>query len=425
MGGTQEVEGKKKKRRRMTDILNLESELQRIPPAPKKSVFLAYIDAPIKENDTVTIEDSFIGGEPLWLHPDSTPPESMLTCKACNSNKHMKLLLQAFSPLDYEQVEELQVGLGRTPNMKYVNGNDDRVLYVFICTKCQRRENSVRCIRGVKKNTPSKGGQLTGNMEKNLAEASSSLSSLTMGDGLGFANPFDLSQGNSSANPFATGASNPFGTVKASEDVANTDKPEPELSKKMMRKLHDGQKDRKFDAKRAFKGYFLYVEDETFNNKPDYLKLPKNLKIDKEALDLTGQSEEDLEKDPVKLDPRTEKLSKFLDDEVFQKFQEIIGYNPGQVLRYDLGGKPLYYSSTEVAFEKIVAAPSYNPHSCRVFEMQLMPKMIMDLEEDVSITGGMEWGTIMVFSDIENYVPKFDEHNVGYVEEVVKVQWEN
>ena len=191
-------------------------------------------------------------------------------------------------------------------------------------------------------------------MEKNLAEASSSLSSLTMGNGLGFANPFDLSQGNSSANPFATGASNPFGTVKASEDVANTDKPEPELSKKMMRKLHDGQKDRKFDAKRAFKGYFLYVEDETFNNKPDYLKLPKNLKIDKEALDLTGQSEEDLEKDPVKLDPRTEKLSKFLDDEVFQKFQEIIGYNPGQVLRYDLGGKPLYYSSTRLRLRRLL-----------------------------------------------------------------------
>ena len=87
----------------------------------------------------------------------------------------------------------------------------------------------------------------------------------------------------------------------------------------------------------------LYVGEETFKNKkPAHLQLPKNLKIDQEALDLTG--DEDLEKDPIKLDPRTEKLCKFLDDDVFQKFQEVVGYNPLQVLRYDLGGKPLLLS---------------------------------------------------------------------------------
>ena len=126
----------------------------------------------------------------------------------------------------------------------------------------------------------------------------------------------------------------------------------------------------------------------------------------------------------MKLDPRTEKISKFLDDDVFQKFQEVVSYNPGQVLRYDLGGLPLYYAKTPKEFEDLVAKPAYNPSSRRVFEMQLMPKMILDLEEEVSLTDGMDWGTIMVYTDIKNYIPKFDENQVGYVQEVVKVQWE-
>lgn len=54
-----------------------------------------------------------------------------------------------------------------------------------------------------------------------------------------------------------------------------------------------------------------------------------------------------------------------------------------------------------------------------------MPKMIMDLEVTVSVTEGMDWGTILIFTDVENYIPKFDEHGVGYVEECVRVQWES
>ena len=186
------------------------------------------------------------------------------------------------------------------------------------------------------------------------------------------------------------------------------------VSAKTARKLHDLQKDKEYDGNKCFKSCLLYVEEETFKNKkPAHLQLPKNLKIDKEALDLTG--DEDLEKDPIKLDPRTEKLSKFLDDDTFQKFQEVVGYNPLQVLRYDLGGKPLLYAETKVDILSTVPRPGYNPSSQRIFEMQLMPKMIFDLEEVVSVDNGMEWGTILVFTDVENYMPEFDEHGVGYV----------
>lgn len=380
-------------------------------------VYLGFVDTVVKESDVITIEDTFIGGEPVWIHSESIPKDELLQCGSCKSKDHMKLLLQAFAPLDYEQVEDAQKSVG-VNNMKNVNPDDDRVLYVFMCTKCQRKVNSVRCIRGVKKNKSTKVDTITKKMEEVPAAKEFNI------------NPFDLSKDSSNpfgANPFQNNnSSNPFGgeSTLTSTVPAKTEKP-AKLSSKAARKLHDSEEDKKFDGDNCFKSFLLYVEQESFKNKnPEHLKLPKNLKIDKEALDLTGETEESLEKNPVKLDPRTEKLSKFLDDDTFQKFQEVVGYNPNQVIRYDFGGKPLLFAESKIDFLQIVANPAYNPSSKRVFEIQLMPTMILDLEENVSIKDGMEWGTIMIFSDVANFTPEFDEHGVGYVEEVVKVQWE-
>lgn len=380
-------------------------------------VFLAFVDAPVKETDEILIEDSFIGGEPKWLHPDSLPPAELLKCGACKSIDNMKLLLQAFSPLDDEHIRAIQQRLGIN-NMNYINPQDDRVLYVFLCTKCQRKKNSVRCIRGVKKS-------------KNVDSLSEKMASTSLEKDFQI-NPFDLANNPDSTsnafsgnNPFGSVSTSPFGTDSIHSGITQKEEDESaKVSSKAARKLHELQKDKKYDGSKCFKGYLLYVEEETFKNKkPAHLQLPKNLKIDKEVLDLTG--DEDLEKDPIKLDPRTEKLSKFLDDDVFQKFQEVVDYNPLQVLRYDLGGKPLLYAETKVDIPSTVPRPGYNPSSQRIFEMQLMPKMIYDLEEEVSVDNGMEWGTILVFTDVENYVPEFDDHGVGYVEDCVKVQWES
>lgn len=383
-------------------------------------VYLGFVDTPIKEGDEITIEDTFIGGEAKWLHPDSKPRDDLLKCGACKSKDNMCLLLQAFAPLDYEQIADLQ-SLSGIKNMRYINPDDDRVIYIFICTKCQRKSNSVRCIRGVKKNKPQTGAQkISDKMASLPAEKEFKI------------NPFDTSKNNPNpfgSNPFGQSMENPFSVpTPASNDNSQkkVDTNNQQVSAKTARKMHESLKDKQFDSTSTFKGHLLYVEEESFKNKkPDHLKLPKNLKIDKNALELTGGSGSNLEKDPIKLDPRTEKLSKFLDDETFQKFQEIVGYNPGQVLRYDLGGKPLLYVDTKVDLVNTVPNPGYNPSSRRIFEMQLMPKMIIDLEEKVSLTDSMEWGTIMIFTDLENYVPQFDDNDVGYVEECVKVQWES
>ena len=396
----------------------------------KSDAYLAYVDAPIKENDKLLITDTFIGGSPIWLHPESKPSLKMLQCSSCKSEKFMKLLIQAFAPIDNEQMEPILLNLeSNFKNFNFdqsqISGNDDRILYVFICTNCPRKLGGIKCIRGV--------------LHHN--DTNNNINEIVKDDSMGKKfdiNPFDISS-NADSNPFSNMTTssnnsneNPFAINNNNSIVSNNTVTENEdsnkLSKKVLRKLHDEKIDKEHNSEKEFKGYLLYVEQETFQHKPDHLKLPKNLKIDKDALELSEEKiidTEELEKDPIKMDPRTEKLSQFLDDDVFQKFQEIVAYNPLQVLRYDMGGKPLYYADTKPVLDTVIPAPEFNKNSKRVFEMQLMPKMIMDLEEnEVSVNDGMEWGTILIFTDAENHTPEFDSNGVGYVEECVRVQWE-
>lgn len=119
-------------------------------------------------------------------------------------------------------------------------------------------------------------------------------------------NPFDLSNNSDSkcnafsSNPFGGANANPFGADSINSNISQSKdegkkKESATVSAKTARKLHDLQKDKEYDGNKCFKSYLLYVEEETFKNKkPAHLQLPKNLKIDKEALDLTG--DEDLEK---------------------------------------------------------------------------------------------------------------------------------
>ncbi|CEP62220.1 small subunit rRNA maturation protein TSR4 LALA0_S05e00562g [Lachancea lanzarotensis] len=399
----------------MSDIEDTFSDTAENFTTKPSDVYLGFVDAAIKDADEVRTDDSFIGGEPVWLHPDSVPDKELLKCGSCHSQTHMKLLLQAFAPLDPELAGDVASKLGLTS----INANpeDERVLYVFLCTKCPRKASSVRCIRGVKKCNGSASLQNTMNLAVKEKDFKIEAGTLDKGP----SNPF-ATEPSGSANPFAIASANPF--ANAQENTPKSSEvPAGSVNPKTARKEHDALDDKKFDG--GFPGFFLYVEQESFKNKiPDHLKLPKNLKIDKTALDINAESDESAGINNIELDPRTEKLSKFLDDDVFQKFQDVAGYNPLQVLRYHFGGQPLYYAATQVDLVKVIPPPSYNPSSKRVFEMQLMPKMIIDLEETIVERGGMEWGTIMLFTDVENYITKYDEHDVGYVEECVRVQWE-
>lgn len=134
-------------------------------------------------------------------------------------------------------------------------------------------------------------------------------------------------------------------------------------------------------------------------------------------------------------------------DKAFQRFADRFAQNPEQILRYDYAGDPLLYSKTD-AVGKLLSPPPANPNAnvqtssafgkrpgfmprcknCgaeRVFEMQLTPHAITELEAEDLYVDGMDWGTVILGTCREDCQEKGkDEGEVGYVEEWVGVQWE-
>jgi pre-rRNA-processing protein TSR4 len=121
-------------------------------------------------------------------------------------------------------------------------------------------------------------------------------------------------------------------------------------------------------------------------------------------------------------------------DKTFQKFSDRIAQNPEQVLRYEFNGQPLLYSGTDdVATRFIVphgktgtARGMPKCENCgaqRVFELQLVPGLIYELEKDetMDLDDGMDWGTIIVGICANNCG---DPGAISYREEWVGVQWE-
>lgn len=121
-------------------------------------------------------------------------------------------------------------------------------------------------------------------------------------------------------------------------------------------------------------------------------------------------------------------------DKTFQKFSDRIAQNPEQVLRYEFMGQPLLYSGHDdvatrfvVPFGKAGAARGIprceSCDSSRVFELQLVPGLIYELEkeESLDLEDGMDWGTIIVGTCANNCG---EAGAVSFREEWVGVQWE-
>ena len=148
-------------------------------------------------------------------------------------------------------------------------------------------------------------------------------------------------------------------------------------------------------------------------------------------------------------------------DNTFQKFADRVAQNPEQVLRYEFRGSPLLYRRDDKVGQmllrrgsSVVGAGNGFPTSIagrlqgsdgvgavggglprcghcdsgRVFEFQLMPHAIAELESEEEGLDGMEWGTVIVGvcskdcadEDVEGK----REELVTWREEWVGVQWE-
>ena len=134
-------------------------------------------------------------------------------------------------------------------------------------------------------------------------------------------------------------------------------------------------------------------------------------------------------------------------DKTFQRFADRLAQNPEQVLRYEFGGAPLLYSKSDPVGKlfshqqpasgngKVTTVAHsgganriprcQNCSSPRVFELQLVPHAIAELEAEEEGLEGMEWGTIVLGVCERNCGERgVEEGEMGWVEEWAGVQWE-
>lgn len=269
-----------------------------------------------------------------------------------------------------------------------------------------------------------------------------------------FSNPFSSNiASNAPANPFSSAGTNPSPLVapppavkvtsEENTDEASSTLPETFASKA---RLSSPPADQPVHTHEpwpaesafvdAFPRYHLDAEYETLDV-PSVPQIPDSARMDVDAEGSGGGGgKEDKEVFESSI------------DKTFQKFADRLGQNPEQVLRYEFKGKPLLYSDAD-AVGKFLASHSENAASSntkvttagsksgsglprcqncgadRVFEVQLTPHAITELEaEDMSVDG-MEWGTIILGVCSKDCKPRdIEEGEVGYIEEWVGVQWE-
>ncbi|KAJ6783970.1 hypothetical protein PWT90_06385 [Aphanocladium album] len=399
------------------------------------NVLLGYAS---KDADEDTI--SRIGGRPEWLESDKAPSAALARCKICKDL--MVLLLQ----LNGELPE-------RFPN-------HDRRIYVFACkrTACNRREGSIRVIRGVRvwEDDGSAVAAAEAAQKRKQEEAQKQekpkepeqpkplLGNALFGggpSGSAGANPFS-----SNANPFSSSsggaaASNPFGANPFASQQAAAPTPAPtttntttttkeqDLPKTFAETLSINAPKTEavrpptpepwpVESKQPKPYPTLYLADadyETLEPEP-VLPLPANTRIeDADAAETTSAADKEAFESTM--------------DTTFQKFADRLAQNPEQVIRYEFAGAPLLCSKTDAvaqAFGGRGAIPRCP--SCgggRTFEVQLTPHAIVELEADDLSLEGMEWGTIIVGVCERDCVPGYLEtEEAGYLEEWAGVQWE-
>ena len=380
--------------------------------------------------DSTGDEISHIGGHPTWLDPSIGPSASLARCKVCDS--YMSLLLQL------------------NADLQMYFPNDERRLHVFCCRKrqCSKKVGSVRAILEVRKpaakerKEEEKPQAVTSQPAKSIQDLGSELfggrsrsSVITNGT-----NPFSMSTSNaqSPVNPFASiGAPCTLAALPPQRPV---DEPSPELpTQSFADKLRIGTNESSSTRKEAeppepwpsrsafpppFPSYYLDAYPEELEKEQPPTASPKNggsSKTQYDAEDSVGGSSSKEDYDMTM-------------DKTFQKFSDRISQNPEQVLRYEFKGEPLLYSGTDDVASRFIVphgkagAPRGLPRceSCgaqRVFEVQLVPGLIFELEkdEDLNLEEGMEWGTIIVETCANNCG---EAGAIGFKEEWVGVQWE-
>lgn len=339
----------------------------------------------------------------------------------------------------------------------------ERRLYIFVCKSkpCRRKEGSIRAIRAMRasKETTGKERERSSSTAPRH-DAAQKLPPQTLGNTLFNSKPTPLTYGNS--NPFSTStaptlgsfpSSNPF---SASQNTSLASKPAQTPSTENLpttfaQKLRLSspppdplQPPLPWSPESAFPqpypSYYLEADFETLDAPSPMQSSSNHAKLDDE------------QSSNINSDEPTDDAEAFESplDKTFHRFADRLAQNPLQVLRYEFGGSPLLYSKSDVV-GKLFAHPAAlgngnnkkittttrnlsptaeiprckNCHAERVFELQLAPQAIAELEVNQEGIDGMDWGSVVLGvcgKDCEAKGVRKGE--VGWMEEWVGVQWE-
>lgn len=312
----------------------------------------------------------------------------------------------------------------------------ERRLYVFVCRRstCRRKEGSIRVLRGLRVWEDEAAAQTDAQMDEGERREEERKAKKEDGPGLGETlfgakalgggaggggNPFSAK-----ANHFSSPSTlpNPFAAQKTKETPS--EQTPPSLSKSFAETLSLDTPPMQppplpepwpETASQPQPYPTLYLSDadyETLDRTP--AKTPANVRI--EAADA---------EEPSMLDREAFESTM---DAAFQKFADRLAENPDQVIRYEFAGTPLLYSKTDAVADRLAQGRIPACANCgakRVFEVQLTPNAIAELEADEMGLEGMEWGTVIVAVCERDCAPRQSQKGeAGYLEEWVGVQWE-
>ncbi|KAK6582648.1 hypothetical protein PZA11_005056 [Diplocarpon coronariae] len=388
------------------------------------NVLLGYASREASD-DTI----SYLGGRPSWLDPATPPSAALAKCRVCSDL--MVLLLQLNGDLP-----EIFPG-------------HERRLYVLTCRRktCRRKEGSVRVLRGIRVSEAAK------NKKRNTkpAETRPAKPAINLGEALfggppvpssrpGSTNPFSTSSSPASSNPFADSGApvsvpasqTPPAPPSAAADLPKTFASALSLSNDTAQSGPPPPPEPwppECELPTAYPLHYLVDADyETLDRVEDRPVPTPTMDVDEGGG--SGNQKEDGDVYESTL------------DKTFQRFADRLAQNPEQVIRYEFKGQPLLYSKDDAVGKllagsgrenvKVRLASATGNHvprcvNCgagRVFEVQLTPHAITELEREETSIDGMEWGTILVAVCEEDCQQNGVSDGVGYVEEWVGVQWE-
>jgi len=360
---------------------------------------------------------TFLSNQILQRWPDQAnpPSASLAKCKVCS--RILTLLLQ----LNGDLPERF--------------AGHERRLYVFACRSktCKKKPGSIRAIKGTKidasasiSSTEKRNAITQGTSQQTpppmlgnsiFGKASSSSSNA---NSFSAPNPFAVAS-SSSSSPFSSLVSKPPQPPSPPSDLpatfaqkARISSPSPSPSPQ---KAPFEPWPPQSELPPPYPSYYLEADYETLDNTPSPAATPsKNFDIDNDPSSSGGSRKDDANAYESSMDT------------TFQKFASRLSHNPLQALRYEFGGTPLLYSKTDNVGKSLSASTPRIPRcencgKARVFEVQLVPQAIAELEVEEEGLEGMEWGSVVVGvcgGDCGN------ERGEGWVwrEEWVGVQWE-